>query len=168
MSRNLGKRDTPLARVARNQLGLQNEEQKPVLGGPQIFVGDFIAPGDPSNDPIWTSASSPPWLNGFYYVVGAPVWFAHGVDGETDMGGMYDLVTGSPVSGDIAFMMPNEWALQAAPLHTFPVVLTAEADPADDIITVACQRIDANDPSATASAVPVRIYWPLCAELCVT
>jgi hypothetical protein len=48
------------------------------------------------------------------------------------------------------------------------VVLTTEADPANDIITVACQRIDQNDPDATVSAIPVRIYWPLCADLCVT
>jgi hypothetical protein len=133
------------------------------LGGSQIFVGTFVAPNDPGNDPPDTSYLSPPWLNNFTWVVDAPVWFAHGVDGETDMGGMYDLFTGSPVSGTIAFMMPNEWALQAPALHSFPVVLTAEADPADDIITVACQRIDPNDPDATVSEVPVRIYWPLVA-----
>lgn len=168
MSRNLGQRDSPLKRISANQQGVRNEEQKPVLGGPQIFVGDYVGPGDPGNDPEFTSASSPPWQNGFSWVSGAPVWFAHGVDGETDMGGMYDLVTGSPVSGTIAFMMPNEWALQAPVFHAFVVALTAEADPADDILTVACQRIDPNDPDATVSAVPVRIYWPLCADLCVT
>jgi hypothetical protein len=167
MTRNLD-RDTPVTRIAANQRGVKNEERKPVLGGPLIYVGDFVGPDDPANDPADASPDSPPWLNGFDYVADSPVWFAHGVDGETDMGGMYDLVTGSPVSGTIAFMMPNEWALQAEPLHVFPVVLTAEADPADDLITVACQRIDPNDPSATAAAVPVRIYWPICAELCVT
>jgi hypothetical protein len=168
LSRPLGLRDTPIRRVAANQQGVKNEEQKPVLGGPQIFVGDYIGPGDPGNDPPFTSSSSPPWLNNFTWVPDAPVWFAHGVDGETDMGGMYDLFTFGPVSGTIAFMMPNEWALQAPALHTFAVVLTTEADPADDIITVACQRIDPNDPDATVSDVPVRIYWPLCADLCVT
>jgi hypothetical protein len=161
VTRNLGQRDSPFKRIAENQLGVRNQEQKPVLGGPQIFVGTFIDPGNPANDPTYTSQSSPPWDNGFYYIAGSPVWFAHGVDGETDMGGMYDLVTGSPTSGDIAFMMPNEWALQAQPLTLFAVVTTAEADPADDVIIVACQRIDANDPAATASAVPVRIYWPV-------
>lgn len=168
MTRPLGQRDNPLLRIAQNQAALGNEERKPVLGGPLIYVGTFVAPNDPGNDPADASVFSPPWLNGFKYLTGAPVWFAHGVDGETDMGGMYDLISGSPVSGTIAFMMPKEWALQAPVLHSFPVVLTAEADPADDIITVACQRIDPGDPSATASAVPVRIYWPLCADLCVT
>jgi hypothetical protein len=142
-----------LQRIARNQQGVTNEEQKPVLGGPQIFVGDYIGPGDPGNDPLYTSASSPPWLNGFTYVAGAPIWFAHGVDGETDMGGMYDLVTGSPVTGTIAFQMPLEWATEAPPVHLFAVVTTNEADPADDEIIIACQRIMANGD--------VRIYWPV-------
>ena len=43
-----------------------------------------------------------------------PLWFAHGLDGETDMGGMYDLLTGGPpgippVSGDVAWVCPTEW-----------------------------------------------------------
>jgi hypothetical protein len=49
--------------------------------------------------------------------------------------------------------MPLEWAAQAEPLHLFPVVTTSEADPADDVIIVACQRIMPNGD--------VRIYWPL-------
>jgi hypothetical protein len=102
---------------------------------------------------LYTSPSSPPWLNGFTYVAGAPIWFAHGVDGETDMGGMYDLVTGSPVTGTVAFEMPLEWATEAPPVHLFAVVTTNEADPADDEIIIACQRIMANGD--------VRIYWPV-------
>ncbi len=160
MTRNLN-RHTPLTYVAANQHGLYNENRKPVLASFQVFVGTYVAPDDPGNDPAGTSPSSPAWDNGFSWIPGYPIWFAHGVDGETDMAGMYDLVTGSPVSGTIAFMMPNEWALQAEPLHTFPVVTTAEADPADDVIVVACQRIDPNDPAATLTEVPVRIYWPL-------
>ena len=157
-----------MKRIAANQQGIQNEEQKPVLGGPQIFVGDYVGPGDPGNDPEFTSPSSPPWLNGFTWLTDFPVWFAHGVDGETDMGGMYDLVTGSPVSGTIAFMMPNEWALQAPFLHVFGLVLDNTGSEEDWVITVAGQMINPNDSEATVSAVPVRIYWPLCADLCVT
>ena len=160
MTRALGNRDTPLKRIALNQQGVTNEEQKPVLGGPQIFVGDYIGPGDPGNDPEYTSVSSPPWQNGFYYVIGSPIWFAHGVDGETDMGGMYDLITGSPVSGTIAFMMPNEWALQAPVLHAFPVVLDNTGTPESWIIATATQMINPDDPDATLTDVPVRIYWP--------
>jgi hypothetical protein len=157
-----------MKRIAANQQGIQNEEQKPVLGGPQIFVGDYVGPGDPGNDPEFTSPSSPPWLNGFTWLTDFPVWFAHGVDGETDMGGMYDLVTGSPVSGTIAFMMPNEWAEQAPFLHVFGLVLDSTGSEEDWVITIAGQMINPNDSEATVSAVPVRVYWPLCADLCVT
>lgn len=159
MSRNLGQRDSPIKRIAANQQGVRNEEQKPVLGGPQIFVGDYIGPGDPSNDPEYTSDSSPPWQNGFYYILGAPIWFAHGVDGETDMGGAYDLITGGPggvppVSGDVAFDMPLEWAEQAPPIHIFGVLIEEGATPEDDIYVVAAQVI--NQTTGT-----VRIYWPV-------
>jgi hypothetical protein len=158
-----------MKRIAANAHGIESQEQKPILGGQQIFVGTFVAPGDPGNDPIYTSESSPPWEPGFGYITGFPVWFAHGVDGETDMGGMYDLVTGSPTSGAIAFMMPNEWALQAPFLHVFGVVLdNSDPDPANWIITMAAQMINPDDPDATTDEVPVRIYWPLCADLCVT
>lgn len=167
MTKNLD-RETPITYVAQNQQGLYGENRKPVLGSFQVFVGTYVAPDDPGNDPAGTSPSSPAWQNGFSWVAGYPIWFAHGVDGETDMGGMYDLITGSPVSGTIAFMMPNEWAEQAPALHAFPVVLESGASPEDDVITIACQRIDPNDPDATVSAVPVRIYWPVCADLCVT
>lgn len=152
MTRNLN-RSTPLRYVATTQQGVRNEEQKPVLGSFQVFVGTYVAPDDPGNDPPGTSTSSPAWQNGFSWVADSPIWFAHGVDGETDMGGMYDLVTGSPVSGTVAFTMPLEWAAEAEPLHLFAVVTTNEADPADDTVIVACQRIMANGD--------VRIYWPL-------
>jgi hypothetical protein len=157
MSRNLGQRDSPLKRVAANQQGVRNEEQKPVLGGPKIFVGDYIGPGDPGNDPEYTSDSSPPWQNGFTYMPDYPLWFAHGVDGETDMGGMYDLVTGSPVSGTVAFDMPLEWAAEAPVLSLFPALTTEEADPADDVIIVCCQRVMTNGE--------VRVYWPVFAQV---
>jgi len=161
MSRNLGQRDSPMKRIAANQQGVRNEEQKPVLGGPQIFVGDYIGPGDPGNDPEFTSESSPPWENGFTWVEDAPVWFAHGVDGETDMGGAYDLITGSPVSGTVAFTMPLEWAAQAPPIHLFGVLIDDTGSPEDWIYAVAAQTIN----TATGA---VRIYWPICADLCVT
>jgi hypothetical protein len=157
MSRPLGNRDNPVKRIAQNQQGVRNEEQKPVLGGPQIFVGDFIAPGDPGNDPTYTSASSPPYLNGLTYVAGYPIWFAHGVDGETDMGGMYDVVTGGYVSGDLGFRMPLEWANEAPPVHAFPLKLDA------GLYTMAVQEI-----TITVTTGEVRIWFPICADLCVT
>ena len=153
MTRNLD-RDTPLKRIAEASRVGRNEEQKPVLGGFQVYVGDFVGPDDPGNDPPETSPSSPPWLNGFYYT--DPVWFAHGVDGETDMGGGYDLITGSPVSGDIAFMMPLEWAAEAPAIHIFGVLVEEGAAPEDDIYAVAAQVIN-----RTTGAV--RVYWPVVA-----
>lgn len=160
MTRNLD-RDTPVRRIANNQTAIRNEERKPVLGGSLIYVGDFVGPDDPANDPPDASPDSPPWENGFTYLAGSPVWFAHGVDGETDMGGMYDLITGSPVSGTVAFTMPLEWATEAPPLHVFAVLIEEGASDDLDIFAVALQRID-------SSTGEVRIYWPICADLCVT
>lgn len=142
-------------------MGVRNEEQKPVLGGAQIFVGDYVGPGDPGNDPPFTSSSSPPWQNGFTYVADNPVWFAHGVDGETDMGGAYDLITGSPVSGTVAFDMPLEWATEAQAYTAFVVLLDDTGSEEDWVYAIAAQIID----PATGL---VRIYWPICADVCVT
>jgi hypothetical protein len=154
VSRGLGKRDSPLKRVAANQQGVRNEEQKPVLGGPKIYVGDYIGPGDPGNDPEYTSDSSPPFQNGFTYQSGSPLWFAHGVDGETDMGGGYDLVTGSPVSGDVAFDMPLEWAAEAQELTLFAILTDATGTPDAWKWETALQYIN------TTTGI-VRIYWPM-------
>ena len=149
MTRNLN-RVTPLTYVAQNRQGITNEERKPVLPSFQVFVGTYVAPDDPGNDPPGTSPSSPTWLNGFSWLAGFPIWFAHGVDGETDMGGQYDLITGSPVSGDIAFVMPLEWAQQAPPSWAFAVELGT------DIWTVAVQTINQTNGN-------VRIFWPIVA-----
>ena len=154
MSRNLGQRDNPMGRIAANQQGVRNEEQKPVLGGPQIFVGDYIGPGDPGNDPEYTSPSSPPWQNGFTYLPGSPIWFAHGVDGETDMGGAYYLVTGSPVSGDVAFDMPLEWAAEAQSFTLFGILVDQTGSPDNWLFDIALQYIN------PATGI-VRIYWPI-------
>ena len=156
MTRNLN-RETPLTVVGQNSAGLVNETQKPVLGSFQVFVGDYVAPNDPGNDPPGTSPSSPAWQNGFSWTPGFPIWFAHGVDGETDMGGQYDLITGSPVSGTVAFTMPLEWAAAAPPLHPFVVLLEQGATPDLDIYGMAAQVID------TVTTGDVRIYWPLVA-----
>jgi len=146
-------RSTPLTYVAQNQAGLRNEERKPVLGSFQVFVGDYVGPDDPGNDPPGTSPSSPAWQNGFSWLPGYPIWFAHGVDGETDMGGMYDLITGSPVSGTVAFTMPLEWAEQAPPVHAFPVLIEEGATVDLDKYVIAVQAIN----QLTGA---VRIYWP--------
>lgn len=123
----------------------------------KIFVGTFVADGDPGNDPfdpengVTTSANSPDWQNGFTYMTGAPVWFAHGIDGELDMGGQYDLVTGSPVSGDVAFTMPLEWAVTGPAAAMIPIELDT------DVWSIAIQTID-------FVSGDVRLFWPIVAD----
>lgn len=124
-----------------------NEERKPNLRGFKVYVGTFVAAGDPGNDPPDTSPSSPAWQNGFTYKGGAPVWFAHGLDGETDMGGEYDLITGSPVSGDIAFTMPAEWVAGMPRAAAIPVELDT------DVWGFAMQVCD-------LTTGDVRLFWP--------
>jgi hypothetical protein len=139
---------------------VRQERQKPNLRGFKVYVGTFVAVDDPGNDPyfpaatppISTSPSSPPFLNGFGYV--DPLWFAHGLDGETDMGGSYDLVTGSPVNGTVAWVCPSEWRSGLEILSIFPAIAEFGATPDLDKIIVCCQR---HDPSTGN----VRVYWPI-------
>ena len=152
-------RDDPMRRIAQNMRGVTNEEQKPVLGGFQVFVGDYVGPDDPGNDPPGTSPSSPTWDNGFTYATDAPLWFAHGVDGETDMGGAYDLITGSPVSGTVAFTMPLEWAAEAQAYTAFVVLLDDTGTEENWVYGIAAQIIN-------QSTGEVRVYWPICAVAC--
>lgn len=92
---------------------------------------------------------SPEWLNGFGYT--SPVAFRHGLDGQTDMIGNYDLVTGSPVSGDVAFVMPLRWAQNAPEAADFPVELDT------DVWTIAVQTVNRLNGN-------VRIFWPIVAN----
>jgi len=137
-----------------------DETQKPNLRGFKIYIGDFVAPEDAGNDPqdlgadppVDTSPSSPPYLNGFGYV--DPMWFAHGLDGETDMGGSYDLVTGSPVTGTVAWVCPAEWRAGMQEMALFPAIAETGATLADDKIIVCCQRHEPANGN-------VRVYWPV-------
>lgn len=156
MSRDIGRRQTVGRRVASNTGKVQNEEQKPNLRGFEVYVGTFVGPGDPGNLPPQTSPSSPPWQNGFTYDATYPLWFAHGLDGETDMGGAYDLISGSPVSGTVAFNMPAEWRAGMAIYAPFVTLLEDPGDPEDRIYCMAAQVFD-------PSTGDVRVYWPLVA-----
>lgn len=134
-------------RIKEDKIPVRRERRKPNQRGAQIYVG--VAPNPPQ-----ASESSPPFLNNFTYLSGHPIWFAHGLDGETDMGGQYDLVTNSPVSGNIAFVMPMRWAQSLPPATMFPVELT------DGTWTLAIQ---------TCTLVPgtggqIRIFWPIVAD----
>ena len=132
------------------------EERKPNLTGPWIYVGTFIDFEDPGNDPSNTVQESPDWENSFYYVAGAPVAYRHGLDGQTDMIGVYDLTLGA-VSGDAAFHMPLRYATNAPFATAFPVELDT------DVWSIAIQKIDPAE--VTVGGVPVRIYWPIYANV---
>jgi len=147
---------TVSTRVKANTRGVRNEERKPIIPGSWIYVGTFVAPDDPGNDPPGTWFNSPTWLNGFSWVAGNPVAFRHGVDGQTDMIGQYDLVTGSPVSGDTAFLMPLQWAMEMPPAHMFPVELDT------DVWSVAVQTVDV--VNLVSGKAPVKIFWPIVAD----
>lgn len=152
--------DTLMRRHMKVANRVRQERQKPNLRGFKVYIGDFVAPEDPGNDPqdlgatppIDTSPSSPPFLNGFGYV--DPLWFAHGLDGETDMGGSYDLFTDSPVSGTVAWVCPSEWRSGMPELAIFPAIIEVGATLADDKIISCCQRHEPANGN-------VRVYWPL-------
>ena len=69
MTRNLD-RDTPLRRIADTQHGLLNEERKPVLPGFWVYIGTYVSPGDPGNDPPVMSPSSPAYQDNVTYAAG--------------------------------------------------------------------------------------------------
>ena len=139
------------AAVANNRRTGRRLQDRAAVPGPWVYV----LTGDPELD----NGNSPEWLNDFTFI--DPVAFRHGLDGQTDMIGSYDLVTGGPVSGTIAFMMPNRWAQNVPQLSDFPVLLDDPGDIEDRVFGMAVQVVDPADPAATAGALPVRIYWPL-------
>lgn len=139
--------------IKNNSAQIRDERRKPNLRT-KVYV---VPEGSGETDDLWTF-SSPEFMNGFGAIEGSEIWFANGLDGETDMGGAYDLVTGSPVSGTIAFMMPNRWAFATPFAVTFPVELDT------DVWSIAVQKIDPLDPSAAGGETPVRIYWPIVAD----
>jgi hypothetical protein len=146
-------RETVPKKVRGNSAGIRAEERKPNLPGYWVYVGDFVDPGDPGNDPPFTNAESPPWENNFYYL--SPVAFRHGVDGQTDMIGVYDLTLGA-VSGDTAFHMPIRWALEMPLAVNFPIEIST------GIWSIATQVCD--NTIIETGGVPVKIYWPIVAD----
>lgn len=91
-------------RVKVNSRLVGEERRKPIMPGPWIYVGDFVAPDDPGNDPPYTSWQSPPWQNGWTWLDTAYVAFRHGVDGLTEFSGTVDAA--GATSGTTAFTLP--------------------------------------------------------------
>jgi hypothetical protein len=106
-----------------------------------------------TDDEDFDTGDSPQWLNGFTFEAGAPVAFRHGLDGQTDMIGVYDL-TGA-VSGDTAFMMPLRWAEEMPLAAQFPIELET------DVWSLAIQVCDV--ALVTLGEVPIKIFWPIVA-----
>jgi len=147
--RPLNRRTVP-RQVRDNRGGVKSEKRKPNVPGRWIYVGDFVGPDDPANDPEDATYNSPPWLNDFYYVDGAPVGFRHGLDGQTDMTGVYDLTLGA-VSGTVAFVMPLQWAMNLPLAAMMPIELQ------DDVWSIAIQTVDFTTGN-------IRIFWPIVAD----
>ena len=151
MGRPLQRRTVP-TRVRENRTDIRGEQRKPVLADNWIYVGDYVGFEDPGNDPPGTTLQSPPFLNDYYYL--SPIAFRHGVDGQTDMIGVYDLTLGA-VSGDTAFLMPLAWAMEMPPAVHFPV----ELEP--DVWTIAVQTCDV--VNLVSGKAPIKVFWPIVA-----
>ena len=101
------KRTSQPAQMRNQQYQMRQERRKPVLPGVWVYVGDFVGVGDPGNDPLVTTFSSPPWLNGWTWLGTAYVGFRHGIDGETEFIGVVD--SSGATSGTVAFKLPTAW-----------------------------------------------------------
>lgn len=139
---------TDPARISANARNGTKLDHRPNVPGYWVYVET----GDPNLD----TDESPEWLNGFTFVEGFPVAFRHGLDGQTDMIGMYDLVTDSPVTNTTAFLMPLKWANQMPPSHAFPLELD------DGVWTFAVQIVDT--VNLVSGKAPVKIVWPIVAD----
>lgn len=116
---------TVQTRVKQNTRWVRNEQRKPVLAGPYIYVGTWVANDDPGNDPPVTTWQSPPWQNSFTWAGNAYFGFRHGVDGSTEFVGALDLTAGA-VTGDVAFRLPIPFRNVFDP-RFFPIDLGAGA-----------------------------------------
>lgn len=127
--------------VRENMRSAGAEMRNPVFAGKWIFVGDPLGTG---------LTTTPDWQNNFFYSGTNYVGFRHGLDGQLDMIGMYDLTLGA-VSGDVAFTLPVQYRMEAPAVAMFPVELDT------DVWSVAVQTID-------TTTGEVRIFWPIVAD----
>lgn len=136
------RRRTIPSRVKENAAGVYQERRKPNIPGRWVYVE--------TGDPDFDTVDSPVWLNSFTFVVGFPIAFRHGLDGQTDMIGMYDLTAGA-VSGDVAFVMPFRWRQNVPVASLFPIEL------ATDVWSVAVQTVNHTNGN-------VKVFWPIVAD----
>lgn len=110
--------------------------------GKDVYVGDW--PTEP-----FTTSESPPWLNGFQNTLGRRVRFRWGFDGDLDIYGQFDLLTGSPVSGDTAFVLPPNYRVA---FETFIPLYLGGTDWSAAVVA-------ANEMTGS-----VKVYWPIVAN----
>lgn len=139
------KRTTLSGVVRENSRASGAELRNPVFAGKWVFVGDPLGTG---------LTTTPDWQNNFFYVGTNYVGFRHGLDGQLDMIGQYDLTLGA-VSGDVAFTLPAQYVIEAPPVSMFPVELDT------DVWTIAIQTVS-QTPGPTYG--DVRIFWPIVAD----
>jgi hypothetical protein len=109
-------------RVKTNTRNIRQEQRKPNLPGPYIYVCN----GDPEDlDPPVATWQSPPWLNSFTWSGTSYFGFRHGLDGSTEFVGALDLTAGA-VTGDVAFKLPVPFRNVFDP-RIFPIDLGAGA-----------------------------------------
>lgn len=136
----------PNSRIKENRGVIRHERRKPALPGPWIYVGDWVAPDDPGNDPPLTTWQSVPWQNGFTWLGNAYVAFRHGLDGETEFTGTID--TAGAVTATVAFTLPVPFR----PEGDFSFL--TDMDMGGGTFTAARVFVD-------AASGDVTLYWPI-------
>ena len=96
--------------VRANTQASRAELRNPIFPGLYVYVGDPYATGNPNN---------PVWQNSFFYSGTSYVGFRHGIDGDLEFIGVYDLTLGA-VTGTVAFTLPVPYRGQTFDL-TFPI-----------------------------------------------
>lgn len=131
-------RDPPIApwaatRLTRVESGVR--DLRKIGPQPWLYVGDY--PGD-----TFTRPESPTWQNGHGSMPGRRVALRWGLDGDVDGTGVFDLITGSPTTGTVAFNVnENTDEFEGAAFETF--------SPLD---------LGGDDPTLRWSAMVVKLY----------
>lgn len=87
------------ARARQNRRAIEIQQKV----GPDMWIAVGTFPTDAG-----TRFESPEWMNSYTFTAGRRVRFRHGVDGQLEMEGQFDLTDGA-VSGDVAFILPVEY-----------------------------------------------------------
>lgn len=126
--------------VRANSHASSAELRNPIFPGLYVYVGDPLGTG---------FASNPVWQNSFFYSGTNYVGFRHGIDGDLEFIGVYDLTLGA-VTGTVAFTLPSPYWGQTFDF-TFPI-FNGGTD----------WMMGVNSVNGTNGEVTV--YWPVLAD----